>query len=90
MGTQCETGGAHMKQLIQVVCLAAFLPCTAALAQAPAYTADNRLVLPADYREWIFLTSSLDLNYDQAQSVSQEIACAGGTASAYVCKVTIR
>ena len=32
----------------------------------------------------------LDLNYDQAQSVSQEIARAGGTASAYVCKVTIR
>ncbi len=66
MGTQIETGGADMKQLIQVVCLAAFLPCAAALAQAPEYNADNRLVLPADYREWIFLTSSLDLNYDQA------------------------
>jgi hypothetical protein len=29
------------------------------------YTADNQLVVPADYRSWIFLTSSLDLNYDQ-------------------------
>ena len=66
MGTQIETGGAHMKHLIQVVCLATFLPCAAALAQAPEYTADNRLVLPADYRQWIFLTSSLDLNYDLA------------------------
>src|SRR5258707_13878458 len=66
MGTQIETGGAHMKQLIQAVCLAAFLPCAAALAQAPEYTADNRLVLPADDREWILLTSRLDLNFYQA------------------------
>src|ERR1700704_1972181 len=66
MGTQIETGGTHMKHFIQVVCLAAVLPCAAALAQAPEYTADNRLILPTDYREWIFLTSSLDLNYDKA------------------------
>ena len=65
MGRNVKIGDAQMKHLIQAVCLAAFLPC-AASAQAPDYTADNRLVLPPDYREWIFLTSSLDLNYDQA------------------------
>lgn len=41
------------------------------MAQASAaagllqYTTDDQLVVPADYRSWIFLTSSLDLNYDQ-------------------------
>lgn len=34
-------------------------------AEPLQFTADDRLVLPADYRNWIFLTSSLDLNYDQ-------------------------
>ena len=30
---------------------------------APRYTADGRLTLPADYREWVFLSSSVDLSY---------------------------
>jgi len=33
-------------------------------ADSPEYIADNHLKLPANYREWTFLTSSLDLNYD--------------------------
>jgi hypothetical protein len=33
---------------------------------APDYTPDNKLVVPADYRQWVFLTSSLDLNYGNA------------------------
>ena len=37
-----------------------------AAADLLQYTADDRLVVPEDYRSWIFLTSSLDLNYDQA------------------------
>lgn len=36
----------------------------AAAADSLQYTADRRLIIPADYREWIFLTSSLDLTYD--------------------------
>src|SRR5690349_4150978 len=28
------------------------------------YVADNSVAVPADYREWTFLTSSLDLNYN--------------------------
>ena len=35
----------------------------AAAPAAPAYTADGRMTPPADYREWIFLTSSLDMDY---------------------------
>lgn len=30
-----------------------------------AYTATGDLVFPADYRQWVFLTSSLDLNYNE-------------------------
>lgn len=37
-----------------------------AAESGPAYTSDNRLVLPADYREWIFLSSGLDMNYAEA------------------------
>src|ERR1700758_1280113 len=29
----------------------------------PAYTADGRLKFPASYREWIFLSSGLDMSY---------------------------
>ena len=29
----------------------------------PAYTGDGRLQAPADYREWIYLTSGLDMSY---------------------------
>ena len=29
----------------------------------PRYTADSQLVLPSDYREWIFLSSGLGMTY---------------------------
>src|SRR5271166_2378949 len=29
----------------------------------PQYTGDNRLLRPADYREWIFLSSGLGMSY---------------------------
>ena len=51
-----------MKPLMQVACLVALLPCAAA-AQTPNYTADGRLIPPNDYREWIFLSSGLDMSY---------------------------
>jgi Cytochrome P460 len=55
-----------MRYGIQTVFILALIPCVAAAAQGPEYTAGDQLILPADYREWIFLTSSLDLNYDEA------------------------
>ncbi|NKF21091.1 cytochrome P460 family protein [Solimonas sp. C16B3] len=36
---------------------------TTAAPQAPSYTGDGRLQLPADYRQWVFLTSGLDMSY---------------------------
>jgi hypothetical protein len=53
-----------MKRIHQIAVLAASLPCAAA-AQTAAYDV-NRMAIPADYREWVFLTSSLDLNYNDA------------------------
>ena len=34
-----------------------------ASAPVPAYTADGRLQPPVDYREWVYLTSGLDMSY---------------------------
>jgi Cytochrome P460 len=30
----------------------------------PVYTADGRLVFPANYREWIYLTTGMDMDYN--------------------------
>ena len=34
-------------------------------AQEPEFTKDNKLKRPADYREWIFLSSGLGLTYGE-------------------------
>ena len=44
-------------------------------AQAPApigpqYAADEKLVRPTDYREWVYVTSGLGMTYGPAQSTS--------------------
>jgi len=39
-------------------------PQSAATASnAPAYTGDGNLLAPANYREWIYLTSGIDMSY---------------------------
>ncbi|CAN5758078.1 hypothetical protein BH10ACI4_BH10ACI4_15370 [soil metagenome] len=38
-------------------------PVVTAPADAPAYTAEGQLKFPDDYREWVFLTSGLDMSY---------------------------
>lgn len=32
-------------------------------ANVPQYTADGRMVFPENYREWVYLTSGIDMNY---------------------------
>ena len=39
------------------------LCCLAATAVAQQYTKENELVLPPDYREWIFLSSGIGMTY---------------------------
>jgi hypothetical protein len=38
---------------------------TAATVEGPRYTADGRLKLPEKYREWVFLSSGLDMSYTE-------------------------
>jgi hypothetical protein len=38
-------------------------PVKAATADAPAYAANGDLLPPANYREWIYLTSGIDMSY---------------------------
>jgi len=37
---------------------------------APVYTAEGKLQLPSDYREWIFLSSGLDMSYSKLPSMT--------------------
>ncbi|MDE3195845.1 MAG: cytochrome P460 family protein, partial [Acidobacteriota bacterium] len=50
----------HLLFLIPLMC--AF----AAPADAPRYTASGALMLPSDYREWIFLSAGSGMNYGAA------------------------
>lgn len=34
-------------------------------AQTPTYTSDGKLMLPAKYREWVYLSSGIDMSYFQ-------------------------
>jgi hypothetical protein len=46
--------------------LGALLLAPFAAGRAQEYLAGDKMAVPGDYREWVFLTSSLDLNYDTA------------------------
>src|SRR5215472_1282298 len=41
---------------------------SATAANLPVYTADGKLALPANYRDWTFLTSGFGMNYSQGVS----------------------
>ena len=49
-----------------------FWSLTAADASFPQFTRDNRLVLPKDYREWIFLASGLGMTYGTPEAARQQ------------------
>ena len=38
-------------------------PAAPAASEAPQYSADGKLVLPRDYREWVYLSSGLGMEY---------------------------
>jgi hypothetical protein len=53
--------------------LALFLPlgtpAAPPVADGPTYAADGSMNLPANYREWVFLTSGLDISYNTDAAV---------------------
>jgi Cytochrome P460 len=46
-----------------LLALLAGVPQTTPPTDAPTYTSDGSLRLPANYREWIYLTSGIDMSY---------------------------
>lgn len=45
--------------------IAAFAAGQTKSVHDPAYTADGLIIPPADYREWVFLSSGLDMSYSE-------------------------
>ena len=41
-------------------------------SNAPAYTADGRLVWPSNYREWIYLTTGMDMDYNPELAMTMD------------------
>jgi hypothetical protein len=63
-----------MIRILGVVLLSLFLYCSLVpvviqaaenASSTPTYTADGELVFPANYREWIYLSSGIDMSYFQ-------------------------
>jgi hypothetical protein len=61
-----------MRQRVVRLTLLAVL--AAACLAAQSYTADGRLNLPSDYREWVFLSSGLGMTYNPPASQSGQNA----------------
>ena|SRR5581483_2184100 len=51
--------GGGVAMLAALVCLGANIPP----ADGPQYTSDGRLQFPAEYRQWVFLSSGLGMTY---------------------------
>jgi hypothetical protein len=59
-------------RLLLVLCFSTLLvaqetvntPAKAGDSNAPAYTSDGKLVFPPNYREWIYLTTGMDMDYN--------------------------
>ena len=55
---------------ISVWLLAQDKPTAVNNSTMPVYTADGRLVFPANYREWIYLTTGMDMDYNPDPSMA--------------------
>jgi hypothetical protein len=46
-------------------CLVALRPYAAPPVNGPEYTSDNKIKLPENYREWVYLSSGFDMSYSE-------------------------
>src|SRR5712664_1347946 len=44
---------------------------------APQFTADGKLKLPADYREWVYVTSGVGMSYSAMAVIQQRVRPSG-------------
>jgi hypothetical protein len=54
-------------------CVLAFRPYAGAPAKGPEYTSDNKMKLPEDYREWVYLSSGFDMSYAPAMQMGHHM-----------------
>jgi hypothetical protein len=59
--------------LIVLVSFLAFRPNAAKPANSPEYTSDNKLKLPENYREWVYLSSGFDMSYTQGMDMDHHM-----------------
>jgi hypothetical protein len=59
-----------MLALPRIAALALTLLAASAAAAAPVYDAQGRLVPPADYREWVYLSTGLDMSYTEGGAMA--------------------
>ena len=74
--TPAQAGGVHLRRPTSIPRTATLLlaPLLLLIAAAegpsgPRYTPDGALVPPPDYREWVFLSSGLDMSYSERASM---------------------
>jgi hypothetical protein len=48
-------------------------PQSAPTTNAPTYTSDGQLRLPANYREWVYLTTGFDMSYSAANGMDHHM-----------------
>jgi hypothetical protein len=69
-----------MIKLAAIAALALLLPLSqtaplpARVGDGPRFTPDHKLEAPLNYREWIFLTSGLDMSYDKAAKADPKMS----------------
>jgi hypothetical protein len=56
-----------------LLCSVAMSDTPVAPANSPAYTGDGKLVMPANYRDWVFLTSSFDMSYMEGMQMDHHM-----------------
>src|SRR5271163_2806001 len=57
---------------VVLLCSAASRP-NAAPGSGPEYTNDGQLKLPANYREWVYLTTGFDMSYSAAMGMDHHM-----------------
>jgi tetratricopeptide (TPR) repeat protein len=57
--------------IVSVLAWEGFAAGPGASPNAPRYTADKKLIRPANYREWVYLSSGLGMNYGPAAGSTQ-------------------
>jgi len=60
-----------MKKMLAAFVAALVLAAQTNSSEAPQFTPDGQLVLPKDYREWVYLSSGLGITYEPAAQADQ-------------------